>query len=198
MPPKQRCAWPGDDAPMLAYHDIEWGVPVFDDRKLFEFLILDAFQAGLSWRTILHKREDFRKAFVDYDVRRIARFTSRRKEKLLQDKGIVRNRLKVDSAVANARAFLEVQDEFGSFSEFIWDLAGPAPRRKPFSRLSQIPAKTKASERMSKELLKRGFRFVGPTICYAFMQAAGMVNDHLGTCFRHGEVERLRRRQGLD
>jgi len=191
--PKKRCEWPGGDPLMLTYHDTEWGVPVFDDRKLFEFLILDAFQAGLSWRTILHKRENFRSAFVDYDVARIARFSVRRKEKLLQDKGIVRNRLKVDSAVANARAFLEVQKEFGSFSEYIWELAGPAPKRKPYRRLKDVPARTSASERMSKGLLKRGFRFVGPTICYAFMQAAGMVNDHLGHCYRHKEVERLRR-----
>ena len=193
MSQEKRCEWPGDDPLMLTYHDTEWGVPVFDDRKLFEFLILDAFQAGLSWRTILHKRENFRSAFADYDVARIARFTVQRKEKLLQDKGIVRNRLKVDSAVANAGAFLEVQREFGSFSDYIWELAGPAPKRRPYRCLKDLPAKTPASERMSKELLKRGFRFVGPTICYAFMQAAGMVNDHLGHCYRHAQVEKLRR-----
>jgi DNA-3-methyladenine glycosylase I len=178
---------------MESYHDREWGVPVTDDRKLFEFLILDGFQAGLSWRTILHKRNNFRKAFAGFDARRMARFSSARRDRLLTDAGIIRNRLKIEAAIANARLFLEIQAETGSFSDYLWSLAGPAPRRKPYRTLREIPARTRAAERMSKTLRKRGFRFVGPTICYAFMQAAGMVNDHLATCFRYGEVERLRK-----
>jgi DNA-3-methyladenine glycosylase I len=186
-----RCPWPGDDPLMVAYHDTEWGVPLRDDRRLFEFLVLDAMQAGLSWRTILHKRENFRKAFADFDPARIARYDSRKIERLLRDPGIIRNRLKVAATVSNARAFLKVQKEYGDFSRFIWELVRTPGRPKVYQTLKAIPAQTPQSVLMSKALKARGFRFVGPTICYAFMQAAGMVNDHLLTCFRHAEIEAL-------
>ena len=189
-----RCPWPGDDPLMVAYHDTEWGVPVHDDRKLFEFLVLDAMQAGLSWRTILHKRENFRNAFADFDPARIARYDARRIERLLKDPGIIRNRLKVEATVSNARAFLKVQKEYGDFSRFIWELARTPGPPKVYHTLKAIPAQTPQSVLMSKALKARGFRFVGPTICYAFMQAAGMVNDHLATCFRHTEIETAGRR----
>lgn len=188
-----RCAWPGDDERMRAYHDHEWGVPVHDDCKLFEFLVLDAFQAGLSWRTILHKRENFRNAFADFQAHRVARFDRRKVERLLGDAGIVRNRQKIEATIANARAVLKVQDKYGSLDEFIWKLA--MPRASECYRTSkQIPAQTPVSKCMSKALLEHGFAFVGPTICYAFMQAAGMVNDHLETCFRYVDVKKLQER----
>lgn len=185
-----RCAWPAGDPLMEAYHDHEWGVPAHDDAKLFEFLVLDAFQAGLSWRTILYKRENFRKAFAGFDPVKVSRFKAPQKQRLLADAGIVRNRQKIAATMENAKAFLKIQDEFGSFDTFIWDLAAPRSTRC-YRATGQIPPKTAVSEAMSKELLSRGFAFVGPTICYAFMQAAGMVNDHLTSCFRHEECECL-------
>jgi DNA-3-methyladenine glycosylase I len=173
---------------MTRYHDTEWGVPVHDDRKLFEFLMLDGAQAGLSWQTILLRRENYRQAFDGFDATKIARYTPARVAKLLADPGIIRNRLKVQSAITNARQFLGVREEFGSFDRYIWQFVGGAPRVNHFKTLQQIPATTKESDAMSKDLKSRGFTFVGSTICYAFMQAAGIVNDHLVTCFRHREV----------
>ncbi len=173
---------------MIAYHDEEWGVPVHDDRKLFEFLVLDAFQAGLSWSTILNKRENFRKAFANFEPQKIARYTERKVERLLLDKGIVRNRQKVTATVANAKSFLEIQDECGSFDSFVWQFVGGSPQRNRWRSMGQIPASTKESDAMSKALKERGLKFVGPTICYAFMQAAGMVNDHKVNCFRYDQV----------
>jgi DNA-3-methyladenine glycosylase I len=185
-----RCPWPGDDELMLRYHDEEWGTPVHDDTKHFEFLVLDGAQAGLSWRTILHKRENYRAAFSGFDPRQVARFDARRTERLLLDPGIVRNRLKVEGAVLSAKAFLRVQEEFGSFDAYVWSFTGGRAIVNRWEDLSQIPAKTPESEAMSKDLLKRGFKFVGPTICYAYMQAAGIVDDHLRRCFRWREVQR--------
>ena len=175
---------------MLDYHDREWGVPLRDDRRLFEFLVLEGFQAGLSWEIILNKRENFRKAFDGFDFARVARYDERKISALLEDSGIIRNRAKIKSAVSNARAFLKVRNEFGSFDAFIWGPVGGAPRKNRWKKLRQIPATTPESELMSKELKKRGFRFVGPTICYAFMQAVGMVNDHLVGCFRFSEINK--------
>ena len=188
----QRCAWPGDDALMTEYHDREWGEPVHDDRLHFEFLVLDAFQAGLSWRTILYKRENFRKAFRDFDVRKVAKFTAKDFDRLMNDAGIVRNRLKIQATITNAQKFLEVQKEFGSFDEFIWQFTKGKTIHHGFKRISQIPATSKESDAMSKELLRRGFRFVGSTICYSYMQAAGMVNDHTVDCFRYQELRKRR------
>ena len=177
---------------MLAYHDEEWGTPLHDERLLFEFLILEGAQAGLSWRTILNKRENYRRAFDRFDAKKVARYDARKKKQLLADPGIVRNRLKVDSAIDNARAFLEVQNEFGSFDGYIWRFVDGKPIRNEFSALKEIPASTKESDAMSKDLKKRGFRFVGSTICYAFMQATGMVNDHIIDCFRYRAVGKKR------
>ncbi len=177
---------------MVAYHDDEWGVPLHDDRKLFEFLVLDGFQAGLSWRTILNKRENFRAAFDGFDVERIARYKKPKIERLLEDAGIVRNRMKVEATVANAKAFLKVQEEYGSFDSYIWQFVDGTPKQNRWRSLEQLPANTPASDRMSKDLKDRGFKFVGTTICYAFMQAAGMVNDHLVTCFRYDQLRRKR------
>jgi DNA-3-methyladenine glycosylase I len=184
----KRCAWAGTDPRMIAYHDEEWGVPVHDDRLLFEFLILEGAQAGLSWQTILNKRDAYREAFSDFDPVRVARFDRRRIEKLLANPGIVRNRLKVESAVTNAHALLDVRREFGSFERYVWDLVGGAPRINRWKKTGMVPAHTPVSDALSKGLKRRGFRFVGSTICYAFMQATGMVNDHLLTCFRHREL----------
>ena len=184
---KNRCDWPGDNKLMIEYHDTEWGVPLHDDRKLFEFLLLDNAQAGLSWQTILSKRENYRKAFDSFDPARIARYNERKITSLLNNAGIVRNRLKVRSAVTNAQAFLEVQTEFGSFDNYIWQFVdGAAIRNRP-KKLEDIPATSPESDAMSKDLKKRGFKFVGSTICYAFMQSAGMVNDHLTHCFRYAQ-----------
>jgi DNA-3-methyladenine glycosylase I len=185
-----RCGWSVDHPMMVAYHDTEWGVPLHDDRKLFEFLVLDAAQAGLSWRTVLLKRENYRKAFDNFDAEKVARYTDKRLAKLLLDPGIVRNRLKVRSAVINARAFLQVRDEFGSFDRYIWQFVGGKPLVTRIQSFKQIPATSKESDAMSKDMKRRGFTFCGSTICYAFMQAAGMVNDHLVTCFRHREVQK--------
>jgi DNA-3-methyladenine glycosylase I len=185
---KDRCPWPGDLPLMIEYHDTEWGTPLHDDRKHFEFIILDGAQAGLSWRTVLLKRENYRKAFEDFDPVKVARFSDRRIAKLLENPGIIRNRLKIQSAVTNAQRFLDVQEEFGSFDRFIWRFVDDRPRINRFKQVSEVPAKTPQSDAMSKELIVRGFKFVGSTICYAYMQAAGMVNDHLVTCFRHAEL----------
>jgi len=173
---------------MIDYHDREWGVPVHDDRLLFEFLILEGAQAGLSWSTILNKREHYRKAFDGFDPSKVARYGEARIQKLLQNEGIVRNRLKVAAAVANAKAFLAVQKEFGSFDAYIWRFVDGRPVRNTWRDISEIPARSAISDAMSKDLVSRGFRFVGSTICYAHMQATGMVNDHLTTCFRYAEV----------
>ena len=186
---KPRCAWLGDDPAMLAYHDAEWGVPVRRDKPLFAKLILDGFQAGLSWAIILRKRDAFLRAFDGFDPDKMARYTTLRRRKLLADAGIVRNRQKIDAAIGNARAYLEMREAGLSFAAFLWDFVDGAPKQNRRRSLQQIPAKTPESERMSKALIDRGFRFVGPTICYAFMQAVGMVNDHLVTCFRHQELQ---------
>ena len=186
-----RCGWPGNDELMIAYHDEEWGVPVHDDRKLFEFLVLDAFQAGLSWSTILNKRENFRKAFDNFDATRIAGYKKRKIAQLLADAGIVRNRLKVHATISNAGAFLQVQKEFGTFDAYVWGLVGGEPRQNSWKTLKQIPANTPDSDRMSQDLKDRGFKFVGSTICYAFMQAAGIVNDHEVGCYRHRQIKLL-------
>ncbi|MCY3777395.1 MAG: DNA-3-methyladenine glycosylase I [Candidatus Aminicenantes bacterium] len=183
-----RCRWAAGHPLLAEYHDREWGVPVHDDRKLFEFLVLDAFQAGLSWLTILKKRENFRTAFEGFDPQRICRYDERKIARLLQDPGIIRNRLKVEATVGNARSFLGVQEEFGAFDRYIWQFTGGRTRVNTFESQDRIPAKTRESEAMSRSLGKRGFRFVGPTICYAFMQAAGMVNDHVTGCFRYRQV----------
>ena len=184
-----RCPWPKLDPLYVAYHDNEWGVPEFDDRALFEKLVLDGFQAGLSWITILRKRENFRRAFDGFDPQKIARYTPKRVERLMQNEGIVRNRLKIQSTVTNARAFLAVQKEFGSFERYVWTFK---PRHRTRKSSRDIPARTAESDALSKDLQKRGLRFVGSTICYAFMQAVGMVNDHLVTCYRHGIIRGLK------
>jgi DNA-3-methyladenine glycosylase I len=180
-----RCDWAGSDARMLAYHDEEWGVPLHDDRGLFEFLVLEGAQAGLSWKTILDKREGYRTAFAQFDPARVARFDRRRIETLLANPAIVRNRLKVESTISNAKAVLAVQKEFGSFDRFIWSFVGQKPKKNRWRRQRDVPASTAESDAMSKALKQRGFRFVGTTICYAFMQATGMVNDHIVACYRH-------------
>ena len=187
-----RCSWAeGVSLDYIAYHDEEWGVPVFDDRVQFEFLILEGAQAGLSWSTILNKRDGYRKAFADFDPGKVARFTARRVEKLLQDPGIVRNRLKVQSAVSNAKAFLAVQEEFGSFSDYIWGFVDGSPIQNRFSNDSDVPATSPESDALSKDLKKRGFKFVGSTIVYAHMQATGLVNDHVSSCFRYKACAKL-------
>jgi DNA-3-methyladenine glycosylase I len=194
MPESARsCDWPRGNPLMQAYHDTEWGVPLYDDRKLFEFLVLDAMQAGLSWQIVLNKREGFRKALDNFDPRRIAGYRAAKVKQLLADPGIIRNRLKVHATVTNARVFLALQREQGSVARFLWDLVGGRPVVNRWTALKDIPARTELSDRMSKELAARGFRFVGSTICYAFMQAAGMVNDHLVRCDRHRQVQRLAR-----
>jgi DNA-3-methyladenine glycosylase I len=187
---RTRCPWPGSDPLMMRYHDEEWGTPLHDDNTHYEFIVLDGAQAGLSWSTILKKREGYRKAFAGFDPRKVARFTPEKIERLLQDPGIVRNRLKVESAVLNARCFLEVQKEFGSFDAYIWQFVNGKTKRNAWRTIMEIPPVSPEAEAMSRDLKKRGFRFVGPTICYAYMQAAGMVNDHLVSCFRYREVAR--------
>jgi DNA-3-methyladenine glycosylase I len=182
------CEWPTGDPLMIRYHDEEWGVPVHDDRKLFEFMILDGFQAGLSWRTVLHKRENFRKAFDGFDPVRIAQYDESDFERLMADSGIVRNRAKIRGAIKNAQAFLEIQQEFGSFDKFIWSFTGGKTIHNHLKSLKEMPVSSPESDAMSKALIRRGFKFVGTTICYAFMQAAGMVNDHLVNCFRYNEL----------
>jgi DNA-3-methyladenine glycosylase I len=184
-----RCLWSINDPIYITYHDEEWGVPVHDDRKLFEFIVLEGAQAGLSWLTILRKREGYRKAFAEFDPEKVARFTQAKIEKILLDPAIVRNKLKVNSAVTNAKAFLKVQEEFGSFDKYIWQFTDGKPIVNHWKSLKEIPAKTKESDIMSKDLISRGFKFVGSTICYAHMQATGMVNDHTVDCFRHKGVQ---------
>jgi DNA-3-methyladenine glycosylase I len=185
---KVRCTWAGTDPIYIKYHDTEWGVPLHDDRKLFEFLMLDVFQAGLSWITILKKRPNYRIAFDHFDPEKIAAYNLRRVKTLMSNKGIVRNKLKIEAAVKNASAFLVVQKEFGSFHDYIWRFTGGKTIKNAWKKMAEIPAQTNISAAMSKDLKQRGFKFVGPTICYAFMQAAGMVNDHVVDCFRYHQV----------
>jgi DNA-3-methyladenine glycosylase I len=188
---KSRCAWAGEDPTYVAYHDTEWGVPVYDDRLLFEFLVLEGAQAGLSWITILRKRDAYRKAFAGFDPEKVARFNAKKIEALMQDPGIVRNRLKIESAIKNARAFLELRDELGSFSDYQWKFVDGKPIQNRYATTKEIPARTPVSDALSKDLKKRGFTFVGSTIMYAHMQAVGMVNDHVETCFRRSPVAKL-------
>ncbi len=188
MVESKRCDWCVGNALMMEYHDREWGVPLHDDRKLFEFMVLDAAQAGLSWQTVLNKRENYRKALHAFDPVKVSKYTRQDFKRLMNNPGIIRNRLKVESTIKNAASFLTVQKEFGSFNRYIWHFVEGKPIQNRCKSLKDIQAKSKESEAMSRDLLKRGFRFVGPTICYAFMQAAGMVNDHLVSCFRHKEV----------
>lgn len=183
-----RCSWAGNDPDYIAYHDTEWGVPVHDDRSLFEFLVLEGAQAGLSWQTILRKRENYRRAFADFDPAIVAAYDADKIEELLADSGLVRNRLKINSAVRNARAFLSIQDEFGSFDHYIWGFVGGRPIVNRWESLRQVPAETAESRTISRDLKIRGFNFVGPTIIYAYMQAVGLVNDHLVSCFRHAQI----------
>jgi DNA-3-methyladenine glycosylase I len=187
---RRRCPWPGTDPLYLAYHDTEWGVPEYDDRALFEKLVLDGFQAGLSWITILRKRENFRKAFDDFQPEKIARYNAKKTTALMNDAGIVRNRMKIDGAVLSARAWLEIQQK-DSFSELLWTFVGGQPVQNKWKTMNSVPAETEMAKKMSKELKARGFKFCGPTIVYAFCQATGLVNDHLVDCFRHNEVKKL-------
>lgn len=184
----ERCAWCGNDPLYTAYHDLEWGVPQHDDRHLFEMLVLEGAQAGLSWITILRKREHYRRAFDDFDADKVARYTAADVERLMADAGIVRNRLKIESAIANARATLEAQARFGSLDACLWRFVDGVPHDGARATLADVPAETAESKAMSRELKRLGFRFVGPTVCYAFMQAVGMVNDHVADCFRHREI----------
>jgi len=185
---KKRCSWPSNDPLMIEYHDQEWGLPVHDDIKLFEHILLDAFQAGLSWKTILHKRENFRQAFDQFDYIKIAAYNSRKIEKLMLNEGIIRNRLKIDAAVKNARATISLIEKYGSLDTYLWGFVDGKTITNHWTSLSKIPASTALSDKISKDLKNNGFSFVGSTICYAFLQAAGLVNDHLIECFRHKEV----------
>jgi DNA-3-methyladenine glycosylase I len=187
-PARQRCDWAGSDPEMVAYHDTEWGVPVHDESTHFEFLVLEGAQAGLSWSTILKRRGGYRKAFAGFDPVKVARFTPARVEKLLLDPGIIRNRAKVESTVRNAKAFLAVQKEFGTFDAYIWGFVGGRPVVNKWRRTAQLPPTSAESEALSKDLRRRGFGFVGPTVCYAHLQAAGLINDHLVSCFRYAEL----------
>lgn len=186
----KRCAWPGNNELMIEYHDKEWGVPLHDDRKLFEFLVLDAFQAGLSWSTILNKRKNFEKAFDKFNPKKISKYTEKDFKRLMSDSGIVRNRLKIKSTIQNAKVFLKIKKEFGSFDKYIWDFVNNKPFQNKFKSMKELPSKTPVSDVMSKDLKNRGMNFVGSTICYAFMQAAGLVNDHTIDCFRYKEVRK--------
>ena len=187
---RRRCTWAGEDPLYVDYHDREWGVPVRDDERLFEMLLLEGAQAGLSWITVLKKRENYRRAFDGFDPARVARYDARKKRTLLNDAGIIRNRLKIDAAIGNARAFLEIVDEHGSFSDYLWDFVDGRPIVNRWRKLSQVPVSTEKSDALSKALKSRGFKFVGTTICYAFMQAVGMVNDHVTTCFRWKDLHK--------
>jgi DNA-3-methyladenine glycosylase I len=189
---RPRCAWPGDDRLMVAYHDEEWGVPLHDDRRLFEFLVLDAFQAGLSWRIVLHKRQAFERAFHRFDPKKVARYGDTDYGRLVNDAGIVRNRAKIIATIGNAQRFLDVQREFGSFDRYVWGFVDGRPVVNRHASIADIPARTALSDSVSKDLTKRGFRFVGSTITYAFLQAAGLVNDHVTRCFRYNELRGLR------
>ena len=194
---RTRCEWArGNDPLMTAYHDEEWGVPLHDDRALFELLTLEGAQAGLSWQTILRRREGYRRAFERFDVERIARYGDADRERLLADTGIIRNRAKVDATIGNARAFLDLLPETGSFDAYLWSFVGGVPRQNRFESLSELPSETEESRALSKDLRKRGFRFVGPTICYAFMQSAGLVNDHERSCFRYADLASPRAARG--
>ena len=188
----ERCAWCGSDPLYVAYHDKEWGVPLHDDNALFEFLVLEGFQAGLSWITILRKRDNFRRAFDNFDPLKVVRYSEKRFEKLMQDSGIIRNRMKIEASVANARAFLKVQEEFGSFDAYNWGFVDGRPLVNQWQEMGEIPAQTELAVKFSKDLKARDFKFVGPTIVYAHMQATGMVNDHITGCFRHRELKKLR------
>lgn len=179
-----RCPWPSDDSLMLKYHDEEWGKPLHDDKKLFEFLVLESFQAGLSWRTVLHKRENFRKAFANFDAKKVARYDKQKVKKLLKDKGIIRNRMKIEAAINNAKCFLKIQKDFGSFAQYVWGFTNGKTIVNHPKTLKDLPSRTPLSDRMSEDMGKRGFKFRGSTICYAFMQAVGIVDDHLNNCFR--------------
>ncbi|MFZ5564547.1 MAG: DNA-3-methyladenine glycosylase I [Thermodesulfobacteriota bacterium] len=192
---KKRCDWAGTDPDYIRYHDTEWGVPVHDDKKLFELLVLEGAQAGLNWLTILRKRPAYRAAFDGFDPERVARYDSRKIERLMADPGIVRNRLKITAAVTNAKAFLKVRETFGSFDAYIWSFVNGRPVVNAWKTTKQLPARTAVSEAMSRDLKKRGFAFIGPVICYAFMQSAGLVNDHLVDCFRYHEVQKKRGRR---
>lgn len=182
---KNRCPWCLKDSLYIKYHDEEWGVPVHDDQKLFEFLVLESFQAGLSWLTVLKKRENFRKAFANFDVKKVSKFDKEKIEKLMQDAGIIRNRMKIEAAINNAKKFLDIQKEFGSFDKYVWSFVNGKPIINKRKSLAELPAKTEISDKMSDDMGKRGFKFRGSTICYAFMQAVGMVNDHLVDCWRY-------------
>ena len=188
---KCRCLWAKDDPLYQAYHDEEWGVPIHDDRLLFEFLILEGAQAGLSWITILKRREEYRKAFANFNVKLVAKFDEQKVEELMQNPGIIRNRLKITSTIKNAKLFLDIQKEFGSFDRYLWQFVGGTPLHNQWKEFKEVPAETVESKALSKDLKKRGFSFVGPTIMYAFMQAIGMVNDHTTDCFRHSECKKL-------
>ena len=190
MEDRIRCAWISDPL-MQKYHDKEWGVPLHEDRKLFEFMILDAFQAGLSWRTILHKRENFRNTFDQFDPDKIAQYDENHYQRLLSDAGIIRNQAKIKATIGNARAYLKIREEFGTFDSFIWSFTNNKVIHNSWKTISDIPARTELSDQMSGELIKRGFKFAGSTICYAFIQAIGMVNDHVTSCFRHKELKRI-------
>lgn len=186
-----RCEWSGNDPLYIAYHDDEWGVPVHDDRLLYEFLVLEGAQAGLSWLTILKKRDNYRKAFFGFNFNKVAQYTEADLERLLADSGIVRNRLKLESAIRNAQGVLKIREEFGSLDSYLWAYVGGNPIQNTWKHMAELPAKTELSEAMSKDLKKRGFNFVGPTICYAFMQAVGMINDHTTDCYRYKEIREL-------
>jgi DNA-3-methyladenine glycosylase I len=186
---KTRCAWCGDDALYMKYHDNEWGVPVFDDKLLFEFLVLETFQAGLSWITILRKRENFRMAFDNFDYKRIARYDESKYDELLLDSGIIRNKLKIKATINNAQLFMDIQKEEGSFSNYLWNFSNGKPIQNNWEQMNQVPATTDLSDAISKAMKKKGFKFVGSTVIYAYMQAIGMVNDHIKTCFRHHQIK---------
>ncbi len=182
------CGWPSGDPQMLEYHDLEWGVPVHDDRKHFEFILLDCFQAGLSWKTVLHKRDNFKKAFDNFDFRKIAKYGPEKISLLLQDAGIIRNKAKINGTITNANCFLEIRKEFGSFDAYIWQFMGGKTKHNKLKKLSEMPVTSKESDTMSKDLIRRGFKFAGSTICYSYMQAAGLVNDHLVHCNRYKDL----------
>ncbi len=186
------CDWPGDDKLMLKYHDEEWGVPVLNDKKHFEYMVLDSFQAGLSWKTILHRRKGFQKAFANFNYKKVAAFNKKDVARLMKDEGIIRNRSKIESTVSNAKAFMEVQKEFGSFNRYIWQFVGYKPVINKNKHSHELPASSPQSDAMAKDLKKRGFKFCGTTICYAYMQAAGMVNDHLVSCKRYNELNKVK------
>jgi DNA-3-methyladenine glycosylase I len=188
---KQRCQWPGNNQVMVQYHDKEWGVPNFNDLKLFEYFVLDAFQAGLSWQIILDKRKNFKKAFHNFNPKKIATYTKKDINRLLKDEGIIRNRLKIEATIVNAQKYFTLKKEYGSFANYLWQFTNHKPIQNNFTTLKQIPTTTKESDTMSKDLKKQGFKFVGSTTCYAFMQGAGMVNDHTTNCFRYQEIKKL-------